>query len=197
MVILRWLLAGVLGFVGLPLCVALFGQQLMRFSDPPRGTMGLIIGAVLGVVMIATRKPNWFAHTFIHESAHALLCILLRVPIREFHVTDGAGGLVKPAHTDAVRWTIILLAPYTLPLVLGPILLARWFFPWQGWQLELAQGVLTFAYAHHMHGLWHNVRLNFWGKESDLAKASRPLSLVVIACVQLLLATAAIHLAYL
>jgi hypothetical protein len=88
-----------------------------------------------------------------------------------------------------VRATVIALAPYTLPVLLAPVLVLRIFAPEPSiWRATLAAAA-GFFFVHHLHGLWHNVRLNFWGRQADLAKAGRPLSAVVISGVLCLVLT--------
>ena len=130
-------------------------------------------------------KPNWLIHTLIHEACHALMCIIFFVKIHDFRATHGQGGVVAHDKTDPLRHLFILLAPYTIPLVLGPLLLARWYWADHPSAMPWLQAACAWAIIHHLHGLYHNIRINFWGKDADLTKAGKPLSVVVIATVLL------------
>ncbi len=125
------------------------------------------------------KRPNWFVHTAVHELCHLLMCMALFVPVNSFRATRGQGGEVTHLRIDAVRETLISIAPYTVPLVLLPVLLALHYAPAGPWH-ALATGCTGFAYVHHLNGLFHNVRLNAHGTGSDLVKIGRPLSLVLI-----------------
>lgn len=154
-----------------------------RLFQPADG-LAILIGLFAGVVLMFWKKPNWLIHTLIHESAHALACLLLGVRIRNFQASDGKGGMVVHDKTGPIRSTIISLAPYTLPLVLIPLFITHYFTS-DRQTLLILSGFISFAYVHHLHGLYHNVRLNFWGKQADLSKAGKPLS---IACISSCLA---------
>ena len=190
--LVRNLLALVLGFFALPWCLQLLLTAIDQHQHWPRFPAATCAGAVLGLGLLFIRKPNLLLHTIIHEGCHALLCLLLFVRIRGLKATDGRGGEVEHDAADPVRSTLIAIAPYTVPLLLGPALLARWY-----WHTDLAgailSGVVAFLYITHLQGLALNVRLNFWPPEADLAKVGRFLSLVLIAGVLLLLTTAVIE----
>jgi len=52
--------------------------------------------------------------------------------------------------------------------------------------LSFACGLLL---IQHLRGLWENLRLNFWSRRSDMARAGRLLGLVLVAGVQCLILT--------
>ena len=160
--------------------------QARRFVPPVPWAIGG--GAVLGILISCWRKPDWLLHTMLHESCHALACLVLRVPIRSFAATDGKGGAVEHDACDPLRGTLIAIAPYTLPLLLVPALIARAFVV-PGPAQALLSVVVGFLFITHLVSLVRNIRTNFWGADGDLAKAGRPLSLVLI--VLALLATLA------
>ena len=114
------------------------------------------------------------------EACHAIACILLGVRIHNFQATDGDGGAVIHDKTDPLRTIIIALAPYTLPLLLAPVLIARSLIG-PGTGEMILTGVAGFLLVQHLHGLYHNVRLNFWGRQADLTRAGKLLSIGVIA----------------
>ena len=180
MFLIRWLIAAVIVCTVLPWSLHILSNNWDQHYFLPRDGIAVIVGAALGVLLVFAKKPNWLIHTLIHESAHALACLFLGVRIRNFQASDGKGGAVIHDKTGPVRGTIISLAPYTLPLILIPLFIIHIFIS-DPWYHVLMSGLISFAYVHHLHGLYHNVRLNFWGKQSDLAKAGRPLSIACIA----------------
>jgi hypothetical protein len=178
MFMIRWLIAAIMVVTVVPWSAQLVLDTWRHFQVGDIAHQLWIAGGfVAGILWIIWRRPNWLIHTFIHEACHALACLLLGVRIRNFQASDGKGGKVVHDKVDALRGTIIALAPYTLPLVLLPLLLWRAFnghLPW-------LSGLVTFFWVYHLHGLYHNVRLNFWGKQADLSKAGKPLSIAAIA----------------
>jgi hypothetical protein len=174
-----------LAVFALPWCwLELRRQWLVHIGharDPfPEDPISVAIGVAVGLGLVFWKRPNWFIHTTIHELCHLLVCMLLFVPVHSFRASRGQGGEVTHDRPDALRDTLIAIAPYVVPLLLVPCLLAVRLVPDGRWH-ALASGLAGFAYVHHVQGLWHNVRLNFWGKDSDLVKVGRPLSLVLIA----------------
>jgi hypothetical protein len=90
-----------------------------------------------------------------------------------------------------LRGALISLAPYAIPLVLGPLLLARALSP-EGLVRSLLSAACAIAYVTHLTGLIHNVRLNLRDPKGDLAKVGRPLALTLILCMALLVTALAI-----
>lgn len=177
-------LAVVLASVALPWCwLVLRGawrQAIIQAPGPwPADPLAVGCGVAAGVGLMVWKRPNWFVHTAIHELCHLLACMALFVPVSSFRATRGQGGEVTHRRIDAVRETLIAIAPYTLPLLLLPCLLALHVAPAGPWH-GLAAGATGLAYVHHLHGLFHNVRLNARGAGSDLVKIGRPLSVVLI-----------------
>ncbi|TVR16335.1 MAG: hypothetical protein EA401_01555 [Planctomycetota bacterium] len=149
---------------------------------PPVDTWWVIAGVVCSVPLVVWQRPNAFIHTTVHECCHALLCLCLGVRVTSFMVSDGQGGAVGHERVDPLRSTIISIAPYTLPLLVVPLLIIRqWVITDPGWPRGLLSGMIAFFYVHHLHALYYNVRLNFWGRQADLVKVGRPLSAVLIA----------------
>ncbi len=106
--------------------------------------------------------------------------------------TDGRGGEVEHNQTDPVRTTLIAIAPYTVPLLLGPALLARMW--WHGPTAAIIlSGVCAFLFVAHVQGLVLNIRLNFWGEKADLPRVGRFLALVLIIGTFLLLTAGTIE----
>jgi hypothetical protein len=183
--IISLVVAVLLAVFALPWCwLQLRHQWLLHIAnarDPfPDDPMSVAIGLLVGCALVWWKRPNWFIHTTIHELCHLLMCMLLLVPVHSFRASRGQGGeVVHDAAPDALRSTLISIAPYVVPLLLVPCLLAAHLLPEGRWH-ALASGLAGFAAVHHVQGLFHNVRLNFWGKDSDLVKIGRPLSLVLI-----------------
>ncbi|NRA37769.1 MAG: M50 family metallopeptidase [Planctomycetes bacterium] len=180
MFLIRWVVAAIIVCVVFPYCLDTLASTWQRSSFIPSELVAVLAGSGLAIAMIFWKKPNWLIHTIIHESAHAIACFILRVKIRNFQASDGKGGVVVHDKTGPIRSTIISLAPYTIPLVLIPLFIATWFIDGERAQMTLS-GCISFAFIHHLHGLFHNIRLNFWGKQADLTKAGRILSIVCIA----------------
>ncbi len=177
-------LAALLAVTALPWCwTVLRGAWRLAITQAqgpwPADPLAVACGVVAGVCLTVWKRPNWFVHTAIHELCHLLVCMLLFVPVNSFRATRGQGGEVTHHRIDAVRETLIAIAPYTLPLVLLPCLLALHFAPAGPWH-ALASGCTGFASVLHLIGLFHNVRLNARGAGSDLVKIGRPLSMVLI-----------------
>jgi len=126
---LRLVIGIVLAIVALPWCFALLLQRAQLVHGTPFHPWALAAGVILAAALVWWRKPNWLVHTFIHEACHAMLCVVLRVRISSFQATDGRGGAVIHQKVDPLRTTVIALAPYTLPLLLAPVLLLRQFTP--------------------------------------------------------------------
>lgn len=177
----------VLAVVALPWCVHLLTTSIALAHGLPSHPWSLASGLLLGAGLVWWRKPNWLVHTFIHEACHAVLCIVLRVRITAFQATDGQGGAVLHRKVDPLRTTLIALAPYTLPLLLGPLLLARQMIEVPSTAGRVLTFLVGFFTVHHLHGLYHNIRINFWGRQADLTRAGKILSLVVILGVHCLL----------
>ena len=162
---------------------------------PPPDEYALLAGLLLGLVLMFWRKPNLFLHTWLHENAHALMCVLLWVRVGSISATSGQGGETRHEPIDPLRAVPILIAPYVLPLVLGPLLLGRWLCP-----AGTLQAILTFTCGLgiwlHLHGLWLNLRLNSFGKGADIPRVGHLLSYALVACSLLLLAAACVVVLY-
>ncbi len=176
-IVIRFILAGLIAFFAIPWCATYFwqGAQLVGWPDAGWWTIGAV---ALASVMVWWRKPNWLIHTMIHEASHAIVCWALLVRVRSFQASDGQGGKVIHDKTDPIRTTLIALAPYTVPLLLIPALVAHHFA--SGAARSWAAALVGFLYVHHLHGLYHNVRLNRRCAQADLVRSGRLLSLVVI-----------------
>lgn len=177
--LIRNTLGLVVGFFALPWCLSVVISTIERHAYWPRFPVSIGVGVAIGVIGMFVRRPNLLFHTFVHETCHALLCLLTFVKIRGVSFTDGRGGQVEHDQADPLRTTLIVIAPYTVPLLLGPALLARMW-----WRDETAalilSGVCAFLYVAHLHGLALNIRLNFWGEQADLPRVGRFLALVLI-----------------
>jgi hypothetical protein len=189
--VLRFLLGLVACATLVPLCGQVLLEVIGSRHRPPEDLQALAIGLGLGLVLVLLRRPNWFLHTLTHETCHLIACWLLGVKVHKLSASDGHGGEVSHQETGPVRTTIIALAPYLMPLYLGPLLLARALTPESPWR-ELLTGVCALAYPAHLTGLVHNVRTNFIDSRGDLAIAGRLLSLGLILCGVLLLTALAI-----
>ncbi len=178
---------------GLPWCWLLLLGAWRRAAavddGMPLDPLALYCGAACALLLMLFKRPNWFLHTFIHESAHALMCLVLLVPVSGFRATHGHGGEVAHGRSGPLRGTLISIAPYILPLLLIPPLAAAPFVPGDGPWHPLCSAAAGFAALQHLQGLYHNVRLNISGPGADLVKVGRPLSLVLIAGSLLLIGT--------
>lgn len=176
-VLLKTLIAVLLAFSLLPFSFWLMWEAWSGRSGilPSQDPWWLVGGLAVGILLVLWRRPNALIHTTIHELCHALFCLLLGVRVTSFRVSDGSGGAVGHEQVDPLRGTLISIAPYTLPLLLAIGLLLHWWIasPW-------LSALVGFLYIHHLHALYYNITLNFWGKQSDLAKVGRPLSAVLI-----------------
>jgi hypothetical protein len=185
--LVRLLIAIALAIGALPLAWVVLEWALRHARWPLPDTVATLGGGALGLAWMLWRKPNWFWHTAVHELCHLVTCWLLWVKVSGISISDGKGGAVEHVETDPLRSTLIAIAPYTLPLVLLPALVARhWFVTDPGpWRTALS-ALCAFLFATHLHGLFHNVRINITGDQADLVKVGRPLSLVLIALVLVL-----------
>ncbi len=147
--------------------------------NEPQDMWALVIGGVLGAVLVIWRAPSWFWHTWVHEHCHLVACLVLGVRVRAIAASDGKGGALDFDEVDPLRGVLIAIAPYTLPLVLLPLLLVQECFPPTPWRMA-ATGLCALAFMLHLQGLWHNIRINISGTDSDLVRVGRPLSLVLI-----------------
>lgn len=173
-----------------PICFDVLRWAAATLRWPPPDLFAVAGGAAAGVLFILWRKPNWFIHTAVHELCHLVVCLLVFVRPTGITVTDGRGGAVEHVEADPLRSTLIRIAPYTLPLLLTPVLVVRHFIitgP-EPWREALSAGA-AFLYITHLQALYHNIRLNVSGEQSDLVRIGRPLSFVLIA-LALLLVTA-------
>ena len=181
--IIRWIIAALLAVSALPWAFYILVQtwQDKGHALPQEDLVAIGVGALVGVLLVFWKRPNAFVHTFIHEACHAILCLLLGVKVTSFQVTGDQGGAVGHESVDPFRGTIISIAPYTLPLLLAIALLFRMWFnePSQG--RTVLSGLCALLFIHHLQALYHNVRINMWGKQADLVKVGRPLSAVLIA----------------
>jgi hypothetical protein len=189
--LLDLVLGGLAWAVLVPWCWLLLAQAWAgRMGSPPH-EYALCAGLLLGLGLMFWRKPNLLLHTWLHESAHALMCVLLLVRVGAISATAGQGGETRHAPVDPIRALPILIAPYVLPLVLGPLLLARWCCPPGSMRavLTLACGMALWL---HLHGLWLNLRANTFGAGADLARTGQLLGYALVACSLLLIAAAAV-----
>ena len=195
---LAWLLkngVGVaLGIFLLPLTARWAFTHIQNASWPAPEWWAILAGAALAIIMHLWRRPTYFLHTYLHENAHAFMCILLRVPVKGFTATDGQGGAVEHVRADPIRSVLILIAPYIAPFYLAPALVIRQLVPvaWpeagQGLWLMLLQFVVGLALCWQIWDISRNLRYNFIGKDSDLQRVGQLLGLVLIALVWICIA---------
>lgn len=174
-----------------PWCWGVLARRWGEVGGPPPEEYALFAGLVLGLLSAFWRRPNLLLHTWLHESAHALMCVLLFVRVGAIQATAGQGGEVRHEPVGRLRAVPILIAPYVLPMILGPLLLARWLSP-EG----LLRGGLTFACGvalfMHLHGLLLNLRLNTIGAAADIPRVGHLLAFALIATSLLLIAGAVV-----
>lgn len=183
----RWLVAAALAAGAGPICWDILVWAARGVRWPPPEAPAVLGGAVAGILFILWRKPNWFIHTAVHEFCHLTVCCLMLVRPTGISITDGRGGAVEHVETDPLRGTLIQIAPYTLPLLLTPVLIARQFFVTEPdpWRTALSAAA-AFLFVTHLQALYHNIRINISGEQSDLVKVTRPLSFVLIALAMML-----------
>lgn len=185
--LVRLLVAAALA-VGLgPICFDVLHWASRDLRWPPPDAAATVGGAALGLLFLLWRKPNWFIHTAVHELCHLIVCLLVFVRPTGISITDGRGGAVEHLETGPIRSTLIQIAPYTLPLLLAPVLITRHFIitdpdPWR----QVLSGAAAFLAVTHLQALYHNIRINISGDQADLVKVGRPLSFVLIALVLML-----------
>lgn len=179
-------LAALLALTLVPWLALRVARTWLQLRGQPEDAFALATGVLLAAALVWWRRPNWLVHTLIHEACHALVATVLLVRVRAFQASDGQGGAVLHDRVDWPRTVLIAIAPYTLPLLLLPALLAQETVPLR-WR-PLASFAVGALAVHHLHGLWHNVRLNFLHRQADLPRVGRLLSLVLISAA--LLATA-------
>ncbi len=178
--VLRLVVALVLALFVLPLVFDLVLLVLReRWHRWPEDALPAALGAALGLALMLWRRPSMLLHTFLHELAHACACWLLFVRVHGFQVTRRKGGEVEHDACDPVRHTLILIAPYTVPMVLLPLAIAQECVA-PGVARQILSGLVAWAFFSHLHGLWLNISGNCLGEESDLYKVGRPLSFVAI-----------------
>lgn len=192
--VVRNLLAVLIGFFGLPCCLDLLLEIIARHRHPPPHPWSLAGGLAAGLLFLLLRRPNRFLQTFLHEMAHGIACLVLWVKIDAFFASRNEGGFVRFEYRDSdpLRSTLIHLAPYVLPLALGPVLVVRLAVPPGPWQAACS-ALASFCYVLHLAGLVDDLRGNFWGPESDFAKAGRFLGLVLVLGSLILLTAATVY----
>jgi hypothetical protein len=174
-----------------PWCWGVLVRRWGEVTGPPPEEYALFAGLMLGLILAFWRRPNLLMHTWLHETAHALMCVLLFVRVGAIQATAGQGGEIRHEPVNLLRTIPILIAPYVLPMILGPILLARWLSP-DG----LLRSGLTFACGvalfMHLHGLALNLRHNTLGGGADIPRVGHLLAFALIATSLLLLASASV-----
>jgi len=170
-----------------PICLDVLEWAAKIVRWPPPDAVATVGGAAVGLLFIFWRRPNAFVHTAVHELCHLLVCLLVLVRPTGISVTNGRGGAVEHVETDPIRSTLIQIAPYTVPLLLVPVLVVRHFViiapdPWR----HALSAAVAFFFVTHLQSLYHNVRINISGDQADLVKVGRPLSFVLIALVLML-----------
>jgi Peptidase M50B-like len=187
----NFLIAPMVGALLLPLSWYALGFAAHQWRWPPPDDGALVIGVLLALTLLAWRKPHYLLHTWLHESAHALMCLALGVRVRSFSASDGQGGAVGHAPTGPIRTTLILIAPYVLPLLAAPVLLARYLCDAGTTRMTLT-AASGFFLVLHAHDLWLNIRLNAFGSHADIPRIGHILALVLILSGMGLLAASAL-----
>lgn len=189
--VVSWVVAVGLAVVALPWCVQVLAWTWQRDVIPahlhlPQDPWAVGCGVIAASALMWWKKPNWFLHTLIHEASHALMCATLWVQVRSFRVSRDHGGEVVYDRPDVLRAALIGIAPYTVPLLLIPaLLIVRLSADGSVWH-AVGSALAAFTFVLHLQGLWHNLRLNWRGDDSDLVRLGRPLAAVLITAVLLL-----------
>ena len=184
-------MAVVLAVVALPWCVQALvwtwqHDVIPAYLHLPQDPWAVGCGVTAAFALVWWKRPNWFLHTLIHEASHALMCAALWVQIRSFRVSRDQGGEVVYDRPDMLRAALIVIAPYTVPLLLIPALLIVRLSADGSILHALGSSLSAFTFLLHLQGLWHNLRLNWRGDDSDLVRLGRPLAGVLIVGVLLL-----------
>jgi len=179
------------GVMALPLAWLTLQWAWKTSTGQPVDDGALVIGLLVGILFLCWRRPNLMLHTWLHETAHALMCVLLWVRVGAMSASAGQGGEIRHAPVGPIRTTAILIAPYVLPLLAGPVLAVRYFCDPSWLRLGLT-GLCGFVLIIHLSDLWLNVRLNAFGRDADIPRVGHVLSVVLIVASLLLLAAAAV-----
>lgn len=124
---------------------------------PPEA--GILTGAAILAVVVVALRPSILFRVVIHESAHTLFCLALGVPIKGFMASENDGGFVQHMRTGPVRTVLILIAPYTLPVLLAPALVFLMFAD-AGLPRQIATALVGFFTVIHLVHLTWNIRHN-------------------------------------
>ena len=188
----RFLVGLLIGLAALPLCVDLLIAVVQARRHLPPDPLALAGGLLLGAVLGFWRRPNELLHTLLHEAAHALACVVLLVRIQRIAASAGKGGEVTHDAVDPIRTALIAIAPYTLPLMLGPALLARALVveptPWRA-GLQALVGLL---FVTHLAGLGRNLARNWQGNGADIPRVGHLTAAVLVTIALMLVLTATI-----
>ena len=190
--IVRVLVGLLIGLAVLPFCIDLLLHVIQQRRHLPPDALALGGGLVLGAVLGFWRRPHELLHTMLHEAAHAFACLVLFVRIQRIAASAGKGGEVTHDAVDPIRTALIAIAPYTLPLILGPALLARALVveptPWRA-GLQALVGLL---FMTHLAGLGRNLSRNWQGPGADIPRVGHLTAAVLVTIALLLVLSATI-----
>ncbi len=187
----RFLLGVVALITLLPAATMALGSVVAERQRAPPDPLWVAGGLLLGMGLMVLRRPNWFLHTLQHEACHLIACWGLGVRVHRLVASDGQGGEVSHSAVGPVRTGIIALAPYVLPLLLAPLLVARALVP-EGTARSVLSAGCALAYPLHLVAVFHNVRLNLFDSKGDFAQVGRLFALAVTLGAALLTTAAAV-----
>jgi hypothetical protein len=187
----RFLLGVVALITLLPAATMALSSVLAERQRAPPDPVWVAGGLLLGMGLTVLRRPNWFLHTLQHEACHLIACWGLGVRVHRLVASDGQGGEVSHTPVGPLRTALIALAPYVLPLLLAPLLVARALVH-EGAARSLLSAGCALAYPLHLAAVFHNVRLNLFDPRGDFAQVGRLFALAVTLGAALLTTAAAV-----
>jgi len=168
--------------IAVPASASSFFEALLQraAAPPPDLWWVLLLGLIAGALVSWRLRNSVFVHAWVHEATHAVVAALLLVKVDFFVAKPDGSGQIQHASSGNLRNAIISLAPYSFPLVLGPMLLVREILR-PGLPVAIASFLSAGAVVFHLAFLWRNLRVNFPRPGSDIAKTGRVASTGVIA----------------
>ena len=185
-IFVRTMLGLVFGVFAVPWAVDLLVATVRQLKTLPPQPIALGVGLAGGIAWWFWRRPNALLNTVIHELCHTLLCVILFVEVTKIEASKHQGGSVEHTQVDPVRATFIAIAPYTVPLLLGPALLARMALNTGAWA-EVLSAFVCCLFCTHLQGLVINIRQNFWKADADIPRVGHVLALGMIITALLLI----------
>lgn len=170
------ILQELIGILLLPLAAAL-GYTAVLYLAATSGawllspfTIGF--GVFLLLYAILFRGRITFIEVFEHEMSHLLVGKLFFRDVQELLVNADTGGHV--AFRQGINNFVILLAPYTIPLLTIPLLIARLLLPPP--IAQVLDFLIGFTLAFHFVGLFKEFRF----RQTDLKRSGYAFSISAV-----------------